>query len=267
MIRMRKLVLILFCCLPLLKLSGQATNTHLPLVRKLDAMRLPAGDFSARVVVRQSKSGSTDISESIFRQFTRVRTDAGSRSNIDTLLACDSPARDAGKLILLTPAGCWLQTPQARRPARVTAQQVATHALLADWVNWRFADDFDHTHAGSESITSTGDAHACTVLDFTPKPAIKNRAAFMRCWVDASGRLWKAEIYSASRRLMRTVLITRYESLLGVERASRIQLEARGEIEEVLWENVKRQASPPDYFDPDKLPSVLAPLAPPPARR
>lgn len=264
---MRNVVLTLVCCLPLLNLGGQETNTKLPLVRKLDAMRLPAGDFAARVIVRQTKSGSSEATESTFRQFSRVRTDSGGRSNIDTLLVCDAPARDAGKLILLTPDGCWLQTPQARRPARVTAQQVATHALLADWVNWRFADDFDHIHAGSESITISGVAHACSVLDFTPKPAVKNRAAFMRCWVDAGGRLWKAEIYSASRRLMRTILVTRYESLLGVERASRIQLEARGETEEVIWENVKRQTSPPDYFESAKLPSVLASLAPPSAGR
>lgn len=264
MIRMRKAVLIL-TCLPLLVAAGQETNTHLPLLRKLDAMRLPSGDFSGRLTVREDGAGPSAATESVFRQFSRLSAGAGGQQALETLLVCDAPARDAGKLILFARSGCWFQTPRALRPTRLSAQQVATHALVADWVNWRFAEDFDHVHAGAEPVAAAGVTHACTVLDLTPRAGVKNRPAFMRCWIDAAGRLWKAEIYSSSRKLMRTVLVLRYETLLGTARATRLRVEAGGKVEELMLDDVARQSSPDDYFDPAKLPALVPALTRRPA--
>ncbi|MBL9130507.1 MAG: outer membrane lipoprotein-sorting protein, partial [Verrucomicrobiaceae bacterium] len=204
------------------------------------------------------------LTESVFRQFSRLRADAAGRKQLETLLVCDTPARDTGKMILFARSACWFHTPQARRPTRMSAQQVATHALVADWINWSFADDFDHVRSGSEAVTGT--AHPCTVLDLTPKPGVKNRASFMRCWIDPAGRLWKAEIYSSSRKLMRTVHLSHYETVLGAERASRLRIESSSKIEEVILDDVQKHSSPEDYFDPEKLPALVPLLFKPTAK-
>ncbi|MBK8038084.1 MAG: outer membrane lipoprotein-sorting protein [Verrucomicrobiaceae bacterium] len=254
-----KTLILLSCCLALSSVLAQDMNTQLPLVRKLDAMRLPSEDFTARVTIQKSKTGSSEIDDAQFRQYSRRRSEPGGRVILDTLVICDQPKKDAGKMILFVGDVCWFFDPRARRATRMSSQQVASQALVADLMNWRFADDFDHQKAGQEPVSQEGLSHSCMVLDFTPKPGMKNRPALVRCWIDTAGRIWKAEHYTASRKIFRTVLFTHYETVLGAERATGLRIVHRGEVEEITLKEIKASQSPASYFDPQHLPSIAAP--------
>lgn len=235
---------------------GQALNTHLPLVRKLDAMRVPPEDFTARVTIEKTRPGSADSEMARFHQYSRRRVQAGGRVALDTLVVCDEPRRDAGKMILFVGDACWFFAPRAKHASRMSAQQVASQALVADLMNWRFVDDFDHTKVGQEPLVSAGTTHFCTVLDFTPKTGVKGRSPLVRCWIDESGVPWKAEHYTASRKLFRSVLFTRYETVLGASRATRLRIDHQGTIEDIALHEMKAMRSPDEWFDPERLPSI-----------
>ncbi|MBL9145768.1 MAG: outer membrane lipoprotein-sorting protein [Verrucomicrobiaceae bacterium] len=246
----------IFVLLWVLTASAQTPNTHVSLVQKLDAMRVPPEDFTARVTVQKTKAGASTSETATFRQYSHRRVEANGRVVLDTLVVCDEPARDAGKMILFVGDACWFFDPRAKRASRMPAQQVASQALVADLMNWRFTDDFDHTLAGRESVTAAGSAHPCTVLDFTPKPGVKNRSPLVRCWIDDAGHPWKAEHYTASRRVFRQVLFTRYETVLGARRATGLRIDNHGDIEDITLSEMKAGRSPADWFDPEKLPTI-----------
>jgi hypothetical protein len=241
---------------------AQEINTHPALVRKLDAMRLPPEDFTARLTIRKTQAGASSAAESRYRQYSRRRVESGGRIVLDTLAICIAPARDAGKMVLFVGDACWFYDPHAKRATRVPPQQVAAQALVADLANWRFAEDFDHRFAGKETVDIAGKPRPCTVLDLTPKPGAKNRSALVRCWIDAAGRPWKEEHYTASKQLFRTVLFTKYEPMLGAERAVAVSVENHGAVEEVKLSDVNPAVSPAEYFNPDKLPAIAMNLRP-----
>lgn len=251
--------LFLLGCLWLAPVMAQEINTHLPLVRKMDAMRLPPEDFTARVTVRKTKVGAAEGEDASFHQYSRRRVAADGSVVLDTLIVCDGPKKDAGKMILFVGDACWFFDPRAKRATRMPAQQVASQALVADLMNWRFVDDFDHTKAGQESVVSAGESHACTVLDFTPKAGVKSRSPLVRCWIDSQGRPWKTEYYTASRKIFRSVMFEKYEMVLGAERATRLRVENRGEVEEITLSAIKAGSSPDDFFSPDQLPRLQIP--------
>ncbi|MFO1484932.1 MAG: outer membrane lipoprotein-sorting protein [Verrucomicrobiaceae bacterium] len=251
-----KTLLLLGGCLWLAPVVAQEINTHLPLVRKMDAMRLPPEDFTARVMVRKTKAGAAAGEDANFRQYSRRRAGADGRVALDTLIVCDEPKRDAGKMILFVGDACWFFDPRAKRATRMPAQQVASQAFVADLMNWRFVDDFDHTKAGQEPVVSAGESHACSVLDFTPKAGMKNRPPLVRCWIDSQGHPWKTEYYTASRKVFRSVLFEKYETVLGAERTTRLRVESRGEVEEITLSAIKTGSSPDDFFSPDQLPRL-----------
>ncbi len=251
-----KLIVLPLSCLMLSAACAQELNTHVVLVRKLDAMRMPSEDFTARVAIRKTKAGDSAAKESNYRQFSRRRADTDGQAVLDSLLVCSAPEGDAGKMILFLADACWFFDPHAKRATRVPAQQVAAQALVADLMNWRFVDDFDHKLAGQEPVIIAGEAHACTVLDFTPKPGVKNRSPLVRCWIDAAGRSWKTEYYTASKKVFRSVLFTKYSIVLGAERAVALRIEDQGGIAEVSLSGVKGGRSPDAFFDPDQLPRL-----------
>lgn len=251
-----KSALIIACFLPMGFASAQEVNTHMPIVRRLDALRLPPEDFTAHVTIRKTKSDASDSKESRFRQYLRRRKESDGRLVLDALLVCDEPGRDAGKMILFVDDDCWFYDPPARRATRMPSQQVASQALVANLMNWRFADDFDHKLDGHESYTVAGKVNDCTILDFTPKPQFKNRPARVRCWIDAVGRMWKAEFYTASMKVFRRVFFTRYGNVLGVERPVVLSVENHGILDEVILSDVGAGSSPREYFDPDQLPKI-----------
>ncbi len=251
-----KSLVILSCCLMLPPAFAQDANTHLLLVQKLDAMRLPSEDFTARVTIRKTKPNGSNAEDSSFRQYSRRRTEQGGRVVLDTLVICNEPQRDAGKMILFVGDACWFFDPHAKRATRMPSQQVAAQAMVADLMNWRFVDDFDHKKIGQEPVINAGVSHACTVLDFTPKPNVKNRSSLVRCWIDAAGRPWKAEHYTASRKIFRSVLFTKYETVLGAERATGLRIDSRGSIEEISLSQLKTGSTPAEYFDPEQLPRI-----------
>ncbi|MBX7208507.1 MAG: outer membrane lipoprotein-sorting protein [Verrucomicrobiaceae bacterium] len=230
----------------------KGVNPRMDLVRKLDALRLPGGSFTASVTIRRTagKGGQAEVSR--YTQQSRRREEANGRVVFDTLVRCIEPPKDAGKALLFVGDACWFHAPHARNASRLSSGQIAAQALVADLMNWRFAEDFDHTLAGVERIEVGGGTHACTVLDFTPKPGVKNRSALVRCWLDDEGRPWKAEHYTASKRLFRTVLFVKYAGFVDAVRPVGLVVMSTGIAEEVMLSDAREARPPEELFDPKR---------------
>lgn len=228
-------------------------NPRMDLVRRLDALRLPGSSFTAAVTIRKTSGKSGEVELSHYSQQSRRRVESGGRVVFDTLVRCVDPQKDAGKTLLFVGDACWFHAPNARNAQRLSSGQVAAQALVADLMNWRFADDFDHKTAGAEKIEAGGGTHICTVLDFTPKPGVKGRSALVRCWLDDQGRPWKAEHYSASKRLFRTVLFVKYAAFVDAVRPVGLVVTSTGSTEEVTLGDAHAAELPAEFFDPATL--------------
>ncbi|HRX55683.1 MAG TPA: outer membrane lipoprotein-sorting protein [Verrucomicrobiales bacterium] len=245
---------LLILMLGMMRIVAQEANPRLDLVRKLDALRLPGSSFTATVTIQKTSTKRGEPEVAHFTQQSRRRVEANGRIVFDTLVRCIDPVKDAGKALLFVGDACWFYAPKARNASRLSSSQVAAEALVADLINWSFADEFDHKVAGSERIEVGGTKHACTVLDFTPKSGIKNRSPLVRCWVDDQGRPWKTEHYTASRRLFRSVLFVKYAKFVDGVRPVGLVITSAGAREEIVLGDARSAVLTDELFDPARLP-------------
>jgi Outer membrane lipoprotein-sorting protein len=251
--RLRLFAIVFSASLPVI---AQESKTQLALVRKLDAINQPPSSFSATLIVRRIKTNTGEVLPSELIQDSRRRVEPDGRIVFDTLIRCTAPPKDDGKALLFVDDTCWFCAPHARNASKLSSGQVASQALLADVLNWRFADDFDHTMAGGGQIEVAGKTHSCVVLDFAPKPGVKTRRPLLRFWLDSEGRPWKAEQYASSGRLFQTVQYQEYAEHLGAPRPVQLTVTQQLNVEEITIRDF-RAASPPDeYFQPERLPAL-----------
>lgn len=232
------------------------------LVRKLDSVRTPAHSFTGFLEVKRTPTSGQAEEVSRFNLFTRRRENNG-RPAFDTLLACNEPRRDAGKLVLFTDARCWLHDPRATHPTIIPAQQLGAQAAFSESLNWSFTDDCDARLLREETLRNAGAGeHPCFVIEFTPKAERRLLPPRMLYWVDAEGRTMRAEHYASSGKLLRTIEFTKYARVLGAERVVAMRLISRGETHEMTFSNLKEEESPAEYFEVRQLSKLKLPRQP-----
>jgi hypothetical protein len=234
----------------------QSNSDLAALLARVDRVRIPAKAFTAMLeTTRLSKPGAK-ANTSRYRVFTRFAMRAD-RLQFDTLLACQEPPKDAGKLLLFAGDTCWLRDPRAKRPTRISPQQLWSQPVVTDSPNWRFSKDFDARLAGEDSIAcGDGRERSCRVIELTPRPDLKSAPATLRYWVDREGYPWKGMHLSASGKTFRTVEYLAYESTAGGERPTAMRVTAGTEIDEIKFSQIRTQESPARFFDVDALPSL-----------
>ena len=245
-------ILCFFACVPPL-----AAGTDLErLIARLDQIRIPAQAVTATLEIRQPSK--PEEPPQVFKTFTQV---AGSDSRRVTaaLMVCIAPQKDAGKRLLFREEDCWFYDPKAKRPARISPGQMWSQPMSSDSPNWRLAEDFSAVPAGREEVLcGDGSKRNCTMIDFVPATKGFPSPARMRYWVDDLGRYWRAEHFTASGRLFKTIDNVRYARMSGAERVAGLRIRTGAEIADVTVSDMVVRTSPIDWFDPEKL-QLIAP--------
>ena len=225
------------------------------LVACLDQIRIPPQSVAATLEIRQPSKPAEPAQT--FKTFTQV---AGGDSHRTTaaLMLCTAPPKDAGKRLLFRDDACWFYDPKAKHPTKVPPAQMWSQPMSSDSPSWRLKEDFTATQAGRENILcGDGTKRNCTVIEFVPSAKGFPAPAKMRYWVDDSGRYWRVEHFTASGRLFKTIDHIRYARVLGADRVAAMRICSGAETAEVTITDMVARKSPPDWFDPEKLPLVM----------
>lgn len=247
----RALPALVACLLAAAPSAGAALEN---LVTRLDRARIPADSCAATIeITRPDHPGEPP---QVFRSFTRV-DGSGAGQRTSALLVCTAPPKDAGKALLFTPEACWFYDPKAKNPARISPGQLWSQPVSADSPNWHLATDFDAAPAGREEIVcGDGVNRVCAVIDFTPRSASLAAPALMRYWVGDDGRYWRAEHYTASRRLAKTIEGITYAGAPGAPRVAGMTIRSGPESAVVRVTRMAAGESSAAWFNPGSLPRI-----------
>ncbi len=119
----------------------------------------------------------------------------------DSLVKFEAPARDKGKAMLFKHRELWFHAPRTKRLIRLTpAQRLLGEASNGDVAGTRFADDYESTLSGRETVNGT----PCFVLDLK---AVDRKVTYarIRYWVAEDGhRPVRSEHFAISGKLLKT---------------------------------------------------------------
>lgn len=136
------------------------------------------------------------------------------------LVRYSAPARDAGKLVLLSGGNMWFYDPASKASIRISAQQrLIGQASNGDVLTVNLAHDYKSRLLGVESIQDADhQARDTWHLDLT---AATNEAAYARLetWIEQGTlRPVKTKFYSESGRALKLAYYRHYEPALGASR-------------------------------------------------
>ena len=240
-----------FALLALALVAGAAPESPAEAAARLDALRLPAASFSARLdVATQDRAGGKKESWT-FDLFAR-KTSSQRDATFDVLLRCAEPAADLGKRLLFTREGCWMQDPKAKRPVKVPAQQMWAQGSVADSLTWSLARDFEAADAGPDTLDLENQQArvASHCYEFTPRPSAAFAAGRMKWWLDDRGLALQSEHAIGGNRLVRTVQFTGYAEVLGGRHPVAMRTFARNEKCEITLSGHRALDVPAAWTDP-----------------
>ncbi len=182
------------------------------LVEKVDEVRFPKGGFEAEVRIVSAKPDE-EKEERLYRVLAR-----GADNSIVQVL---EPAADKGQSILMKGRELWLYVPDVSQPIRLTLSQRLTGQVAnGDLARANFSADYEAAFVRSEMVE--GAEHV--VLELTAKEKSVAYAKVLLWANSKNGHPHKAEFYSVSGRLLKTVQYQNYKTLLGRLRPTRLVL-------------------------------------------
>lgn len=231
---------------------------------KLDALRLPDRSFAARFETSAQARTGTKHEDSSFDLYAR-RTSQEACATFEVVLQARLPAADAGKRILFTRQGCWMQDPKAKRPVKVPAQQLWSQGSVSDSLTWSLARDFVASDGGPDTLELEGGAGrvACHRVDFTPRPGAAFAASPVSYWLDPGGNPLQAVHTIGGGRPWRTVQFIVFQNMLGVRRPVTMRSFSRNERLVVHLDDCRAFEVPAAWTSPDSFGSAALP---PPGR-
>jgi hypothetical protein len=180
------------------------------LLKRADAVRLPAEGFELSVSIRTLRGGRETDARSY-----RVL----SKGNENTLVMVTAPASERGHIMLMKGRDLWLFVPAVSQPVRLSlAQRLTGQVANGDIARANFSGDYQASLAGSEQI----DGARMAVLDLT---AVDRGVTYprVRYWVrERDAWPYKAEFYSLSNRLLKTCLYSEFREAGGRVRPTRL---------------------------------------------
>lgn len=210
-----------FCGLSLVALGlADATpalaDPALALLAAADGVRNPPGSFSVVVNLAEFKAGAL-VATTSMTVLARPAADSGQFNN---LVRFNTPARDAGKLLLRNGSDLWFFDPASRASVRISPRaRLLGQASNGDVLSTNLARDYKAEIVGRETVADDKN---------TPRASVRLRLVAERAdvpyaevdyWIDeANTRPLKAQFLTAERRLLKTAFFRRYETQLGRER-------------------------------------------------
>ena len=227
---------------------------------KLDALRLPDRSFAARFETSaQARTGGKQVVTSFDLYARRTSQEAG--ATFEVVLQARLPAADAGKRVLFTREGCWMQDPKAKRPVKVPAQQLWSQGSVSDSLTWSLSRDFVAADGGPDTLELEGGAGriACHRVDFTPRPGAAFAASPVSYWLDSGGNPLQAVHTIAAGRPWRTVQFTVFQNMLGARRPVTMRSFSRNERLVVHLDDCRPFEVPVAWTSPDSFGTAALP--------
>ncbi|NHZ94196.1 outer membrane lipoprotein-sorting protein [Massilia sp. CCM 8734] len=183
------------------------------LLAQSDAIRNPVQPFAVDVRLTEYRAGK-QTDESSLNIYAKIDGASGQYRN---LVRFARPLRDANKLMLVNGSDMWFFDPSSRAAVRISPQQrLLGRASSGDVVTANLARDYRAELVGDEQIQD-GDVQArqCTLLNLAAHTKQANYHR-VRLWLDSASRHpVKAEYYSGSGHLLKTVFYRRAQRVLG----------------------------------------------------
>jgi outer membrane lipoprotein-sorting protein len=182
------------------------------LIEKVDEVRFPKGGFETEVRIVSNKPNE-EPEERLYKVLAR-----GADNSIVQVL---EPAADKGQSILMKGRELWLYVPDVSQPIRLTLSQRLTGQVAnGDLARANFSADYEAVFVKNETVENI--EHA--LLELTAKEKSVAYAKVM-LWVNPkNAHPHKAEFYSVSGRLLKTVQYQNFKTLLGRLRPTRLVL-------------------------------------------
>jgi hypothetical protein len=215
---------LLVLALTLVGISDAARADDVPsaadIVAAADTVRNPQNPFRLSLDLVEYQSGEAHDSLSLA---VHSKLDPATRQ-YRNLVRYTAPARDVGKLVLLSGGSMWFYDPASKASIRISAQQrLIGQASNGDVLTVNLAHDYTSRLLGGESIQDADHQPRDTWhLDLT---AATNEAAYSRLetWIEkGTMRPVKSKFYSDSGRALKIAYYRRYEPALGAMRPHEI---------------------------------------------
>jgi hypothetical protein len=186
------------------------------IVAAADRVRNPQTPFRLSLVLVEFQSGRAHDSVSLA---VHSKLDPATQQ-YRNLVRYTAPARDVGKLVLLSGGNMWFYDPASKASIRISAQQrLIGQASNGDVLTVNLAHDYTPRLIGDESIQDADHQPRDTWhLDLT---AATTEAAYSRLetWIEkGTMRAVKSKFYSDSGRALKIAYYRRYEPALGAAR-------------------------------------------------
>lgn len=213
------------------------------ILRKTDSVRSPSPNFAFTVQLQsRTRAGQ---SESEFEVSIREST--------KSLVLYRQPLKQRGRALLLDGPNMWIHIPGTNRPIRISAQQQLVGAVSnADVARVVFSIDY-----ASERIEKVrlGDTPALKLSLRAKQPTSSYQT--IQLWVgEQDYRPLKAEFFSLSGKLVRTIQYGGYKPVLGRQRPTVLEITdaINPSVSATLtFSNFRIKETPAEYYQPSYL--------------
>jgi len=213
------------------------------ILEQIDAIRSPSDNFTFSVKVQAQTASSTTESE----------LDVMVRNSTKSLVLYRQPVKQRGRALLLDGANMWIYIPGTNRPMRISPQQQLTGAVSnADVARVVFSLDYIAEGIEQQRI----DDLPALKLDLRAR---QKNVPYQRIhlWVvEDNLHILKAEFFSLSGKLIRTITYSGYQDVLGKQRPTLLQIsDAVNPTNQATlqYSNFKIQETPEEYYQPSYL--------------
>ena len=203
-------------------LPGQ-TPTAQELAAHLDKIRRPVKSFAMRLHITEIRPDKPER-ESEFQVYARKTS---GYLDFETVTVCLLPESDRGKVVLTKGTEAWLYDPKASRAVAISYRKFEDAFFPAGGLTSSFVKEYDPEYAGVEKVTDAANReHLCHHLILKVRKEYQNMApGLLDFWLDRETLRPVREMISREKGgLLRTVYYTKFESVLGGERPTRLPM-------------------------------------------
>ena len=243
-----KIVLSIFLILQSFAATAQEKIDPAKLLHEAELKRMPWAQMSLYAMLSDSSGKEPKVTT--YHVFLDVDK---------ALVICNGPATQKGNLLLLQKQELWYYMKATSRPMKITPLQKLSGAVsFVDITRLNWSEDF--LVDSFETIKSYSGKSDAWLIHLKP---LSDDVSYRKInlWIDAkSRRPLRADIYLTSGKLYKTVLFTKYETMMGKEVNTQMEFidhfnNDRHSV--ITFSGLKQEKNiPQDYFIRDKMPDI-----------